>query len=52
MTKTDKLPFYIFEEFLEEGTYILGVGKHGGHFTYFEVSRFLLIKITDFRGSI
>jgi len=52
MTKMDKLPFYSFEEFLEEGTYTLGVGKHGCHFTHIELSRFLLIKITDFSGSI
>jgi hypothetical protein len=38
MTKTDKLPFNTFEEFLEIGAYTLGVGKHGGHYTHFEVS--------------
>lgn len=38
MTQTDELPFSTFEEFLENGAYTLGVGKHGGHYTHFEVS--------------
>jgi hypothetical protein len=48
MTKTDKLPFNSFEEFLEDGTYTLGVGRHGGHYTHFEVSTFSSIKIISF----
>ncbi|PNF21606.1 hypothetical protein B7P43_G12571 [Cryptotermes secundus] len=38
MTRTDKLPFNTFEEFLEVGTYTLGVGRHSGHYTHFEIS--------------
>jgi hypothetical protein len=51
MTQTDKLPFNTFEEFLQDGTYTLAVGKHGGHYTHFEVSTVLLMNITDFRVS-
>jgi hypothetical protein len=29
----------------------LDVGKHGSHFTHFEVNRFLLIKMIDFMES-
>jgi hypothetical protein len=38
MTDSGKLPFNSFEEFLEVGTYTLAVGRHGGHFTHFQVS--------------
>jgi hypothetical protein len=48
MTKIDKLPFNTFEEFLEIGTYTLGVGKHGGHYTHFEVSPCILFILIYF----
>ncbi|XP_021925047.1 glutamate receptor ionotropic, delta-1-like [Zootermopsis nevadensis] len=38
MTSKGKLPFNSFEEFLELGTYTLAVGRHGGHFTHFQIS--------------
>jgi hypothetical protein len=45
MTKTYKLPFNTFEEFLEIGTYTLVVERYSGHYTHFQVSPSLLFII-------
>jgi hypothetical protein len=52
VSKTYELAFNSFEQFWEDVTYNLGVGKHGGHYTHFEVSIFLLKKIIDFSENL